>query len=87
MTWAAVVTDYDLRVKEKLTKVLQFYTTTLSCMLRVGCFTCAPDGFELVYCAHGTDESVGVGLLSGKNSLQENNRTHHRWDSHPGICR
>ena len=37
-------------------------TTLLDIFIFVGCFTCAPDSFEL---AHDTDLRVGVELLSG----------------------
>ena len=53
----------------------------------VGCFTCVPDSFELVYWGTGTDLSVGVWLLSGETLLQVKNFTGRRWDSNLGTCR
>ena len=42
----------------------------------VGCCTCAPDSFVIVFFwVHGTDVSIGVWLESGESLLQEENST------------
>ena len=61
------------RLEPQTSQSLCKHSTTELFFFFVGCFTCAPDSFELVYWVHGTDLCVGcssivewINLVTGK---------------------